>query len=134
MLLQDSHLIYYKFLIKKNKVVKMDKISQFCMGQHVSVNLDAPRQKQEFFEFTRVVLSWMAIENGFGLHRNGDKNQFLRLWQQKTKIVMTKNFWLPNNSRPINDGSISIIDLTTKFFGHLFLQLNFFVTFFFLFP
>ncbi len=76
------------------------------------------------------------------------KNQFLRLWQQKTKIVMTEDFWLlhflyffnkqkfwlPNNSHLINDGSISTIDLTTKFFGYLFLQLKFFVAFFFLFP
>jgi hypothetical protein len=48
MLLKDSHLIYYKFLIKKNKVVKMDEMCRFCVGHHVSVNLDAPRQKQEF--------------------------------------------------------------------------------------
>jgi hypothetical protein len=48
MLLKDSHLIYYNFLNKK-KVVEMDEMCQFCIGQHVTINLDAPRQKQEFF-------------------------------------------------------------------------------------
>jgi len=47
MLFKDSRLIYYIFLIKKNKVVKMDEMCWFCIGYHVSLNIDAPRQKQE---------------------------------------------------------------------------------------
>jgi hypothetical protein len=49
MVLKDSHLIYYKFLIIKNKVATMDEMCGFCIGHPVNVNIDAPRQKQDFF-------------------------------------------------------------------------------------
>ncbi len=136
MLLKDSHLIYYNFLIRKNKVAKMDEISQFCMGQHVSINLDVPRQKQEFFEFNWVVLSWMPIENGFGHHRNGDKkkisfsdcgNRKPRLWW--LKVFGFCDFYLFSTSK-IFGCLITVIWSTMDQSSSLIWRPNFLVTFF----
>jgi hypothetical protein len=61
----------------------------------------------------------MAIENGFGHHRNGDKKKSVsQIVATKTKIVTVEDFWslqflsffderiflLPNNSHLINHG------------------------------
>jgi hypothetical protein len=85
MLLNNSHLIYYIFLIKKNKVVKLEEMCQFCIGHHVGDNLDVPRQKQEFF---LIHLSCPLMDGNrkwFGHHRNGDKKKSV------SQIVATEN-------------------------------------------
>jgi len=108
--------------------------------------MDLSRRKQEFFLFTCVGFSWMATENGFDHQRNGDqKNLVFRIVAIENQdcddrrfsgivnfyFFYDQKFWLPNTSHPINTGSTSTYDLVTKFLGSHFLQLNFFVTFFF---
>ncbi len=149
MLLKDSHLIYYNFLIKKKKLWKWTRCANFALG-NTSLSILMRQDRSKKFSNSPELSShgWQSNMVLVIIGMAAKKNQFLRLWQQKTKIVTTEDFWLlqflsffnkrkfwlPNNSHLINNGSISIIDLTTKFFGHLFLQLKFLVAFVFLFP
>jgi len=136
------------FLFKRNtRLSKWTRCADFVLSvTWVSILMHLSRRKQEFFLFTCVGFSWMATENGFDHQRNGDQKNLV-FWivaienqdcdDRKFSGIVNfyffddQKFWLPNTSHPINTGSTSTADLVTKFLGSHFLQLNFFVTFFF---
>jgi hypothetical protein len=78
----------------------------------------------------------MATENGFDHQRNGNQKnlgfQIVTIENQDCDdqrfsgvvnfyFFDDQNFWLPNTSHRINNGSTSTVDLATKFFGCHFL-------------
>ncbi len=134
------------FLFKRNKI-KMDTMCWFCVECHMSVNLDAFVKTEARIIF--IHLSWLFMDGDWKWFWSPEEWQPKKPrlpdcdnWESRLRwskifgrckflFFWWPNFWLPNTSHRINNASTSTVDLATKFFGCHFLQLNFFVTFFF---